>query len=112
MIMQRKPHKTEEMIIDDLHEGVRELGALTTDSDTSTKLGQKAISAIRRLERAIPQVKGRVTNWKQTVGDKAKDAGDQFENFAKEKPWQLVGWAVGVGIFVGVLLSGGSSRKD
>lgn len=111
--MQRKPIKTEEMIIDDLHEGVRELGELTTSSDTTTRLGEKAISAIRRLERAIPNVKDHVSNWKQTVGDKAKDAGEQLEQLAKEKPWQFVGWAAGIGLVLGILLSGGPpSRKD
>ncbi len=108
--MQRKPIKTEEMIIDDLHEGVRELGELTTNSNTNTRLGEKAISAIRRLERALPNVKGRVSDWKQVVGDKAKDAGEHLEDLARNKPWHLAGWAVGIGLVLGVLLSGGRDR--
>jgi len=110
MIMQRKPIKTEEMIIDDLHEGVRELGALTTGSDTTTRLGDKAISAIRRLEKAIPNVKGRVSDWKQAATEHAKDAGEQLEEFAKDKPWQFAGIAAGVGLVLGILLSGGRDR--
>ena len=110
MIMQRKPIKTEEMIIDDLHEGVRELGELTTSSDTATRLGEKAISAIRRLEKAIPGVKGRVSDWKQVAADKVKDAGEQLEELAKDKPWQFVGWAAGIGLVLGILLSGGRDR--
>ena len=108
--MQRKQIKTEEMIIDDLHEGVRELGALTTGSDTSTRLGEKAISAIRRLEKAIPSVKDRVSDWKQAAAEHAKDAGEQLEEFAKDKPWQFVSLALGAGLIVGLLLSGGRDR--
>ena len=107
--MQRKAIKTEEMIIDDLHEGVRELGALTT-TGTSTRLGEKAISAIRRLERALPDVKGRVSDWKQVAADHAKDAGEQLEQYAKEKPLQFAGWAVGIGLVLGLLLSGSRDR--
>lgn len=110
--MQRKPIKTEEMIIDDLHEGVRELGALSTGTETGTRLGEKAINAIRRLERAIPNVKGRVSNLKQAVGDKARNASDQLEQLAKDKPWQFVSAALGIGLVVGMLLVGGGSRKD
>lgn len=107
--MQRKPIKTEEMIIDDLHEGVRELGALTT-SGTSTRLGEKAISAIRRLERAIPNVKGRVSDLKHAAAGKAKDAGEQLEQMAKDHPWQFVSAALGIGLFFGILLAGGRDR--
>jgi len=104
--MQRKPIKTEEMIIDDLHEGVRELGQLSTETGTTTKLGEKAISAIRRLERAIPNVKGRVSNWKE----KAKDAGELLEQMAKDEPWKVVSIALGVGLFAGIFLAGGRDR--
>jgi ElaB/YqjD/DUF883 family membrane-anchored ribosome-binding protein len=107
----RKNYKTEDMLIDDLHEGVRELGELT--ADTSTRLGDKAVSAIRRLEKAIPNVRTRLTGWKDSIGTHARDAGEQIDEFVREKPWSAVGWAAGIGLFIGILLSGGGdSRKD
>ena len=57
--MQRKPIKTEEMIIDDLHEGVRELGALSTGSTCREKQevtegsASEARSSRGRIPRAL-----------------------------------------------------------
>ena len=108
--MKRQNVKTEEQIIDDLHEGVRELGNSTTD--TSTRLGEKAISAIRRIEQAIPTVKEHVSGWKTQVNNHVRDTGKQLEEYIQEKPWTVVGAAVGVGLLIGLLFSGHDDRES
>ncbi|MBV9464046.1 MAG: DUF883 domain-containing protein [Verrucomicrobiae bacterium] len=105
--MSQPTKKTEEYLIDDLHEGVRELGSMT--NDTATRLGEKAVQAIRRLEKAIPSVKARFNGWT----DQARHAGRHLDDYAHENPWRVIGTALGAGVVLGMLLlSGGDDDAN
>ena len=66
-----------------------------------------------QLESISAQVEARVergrnawAEWRETASSRTREVKDSLDTMAREKPWQMVGYAAAVGLVLGWLLSG------
>lgn len=66
-----------------------------------------------QLESLSAQVEARVergrnawADWRESANERTREMRDSIDTMAREKPWQMVGYAAAVGLVLGFLFSG------
>jgi ElaB/YqjD/DUF883 family membrane-anchored ribosome-binding protein len=94
---------TTQKLLEDLRVVVRDAEALIRA--TSAQTGEKLQEARARAEESLKGVKTRLLAAEEVAVQRAKEAADVTEAYVREKPWQALGVAAGVGVLVGLILS-------
>ena len=66
---------------------------------------QKYVELKARAERALEEVKNRVSHASDSYYYRAKQAGYKADDYVHEKPWQGIGAGAAVGLVLGLLLA-------
>lgn len=72
---------------------------------TSTQTGEKLLEVRARAEESLRQAKVRLTQMEEEAVKRAREVAQAAEDYVRDNPWQSVGIAAGIGVFVGLLLS-------
>ena len=91
-------------LVDDLKVVMRDAEALLRA--TSAQTGEKIQEVRARAEESLKQARTRLTELEDEAYRRARDAAHATEDYVRENPWQSVGIAAGVGLLLGLLLSG------
>lgn len=67
--------------------------------------GQKYVELKARAERALEEVKNRVSHASDSYYYRAKQAVYKADDYVHEKPWQGIGAGAAVGLVLGLLLA-------
>jgi len=94
---------TTQKLLEDLRVVVRDAEALIRA--TSAQTGEKLQEVRARAEESLKVAKTRLLAAEDIALKRAKEAADVTEAYVREKPWQALGVAAGVGVLVGLLLS-------
>jgi ElaB/YqjD/DUF883 family membrane-anchored ribosome-binding protein len=101
-------YENDEML-DDLHSGVEALRSVANTNSIS--LSEKAVKSLKRLESSVPVAQKKFQNFKERVKEQAVKAAQQTDEAAHNHPWKFTLGALGVGLIVGLLLSGSDDDK-
>jgi ElaB/YqjD/DUF883 family membrane-anchored ribosome-binding protein len=91
-------------LVDDLRVVMRDAEALLRA--TSAQTGEKIQEVRARAEESLKQARTRLAALEEEAYQRARDAAHATEDYVRENPWQSVGIAAGIGLLVGLLLSG------
>jgi ElaB/YqjD/DUF883 family membrane-anchored ribosome-binding protein len=80
------------------------------ESETSLKEGrinnqleEKLESFSAQVEANVEQGRAAVAEWRASMSDKASELGRTMDRYTREKPWQMVSWALIGGMLLGLL---------
>ena len=68
--------------------------------------GEKIAEARGRIQHSLHKAKAGLADAQAKVVETAKAVGTATDTYVHEKPWQAVGIAAGIGLVVGLLISG------
>jgi ElaB/YqjD/DUF883 family membrane-anchored ribosome-binding protein len=91
-------------LVEDLKVVVRDAEALLRA--TSSQTGEKIQEVRARAEESLRQARTRIAQLEEEAYERAREVADLTEDYVRENPWQSIGIAAGVGLLVGLLLSG------
>ncbi|MBC7984904.1 MAG: DUF883 family protein [Candidatus Obscuribacterales bacterium] len=94
---------TTEKLFADLQAVVRDAEALL--KATSGQAGEKFQGIRAKAEDSVRQARQKLASLEEGAVLDAKEMVESAESFVREKPWQAVGIAAGVGLLVGLLMS-------
>jgi ElaB/YqjD/DUF883 family membrane-anchored ribosome-binding protein len=89
--------------MDDLRRVVQDTEALLRATEGA--LGEKADDARRRVQAALETARERLKSAQGSAAEMGEEAVRSTEAYVRDKPWQALGIAAGVGLVVGFLLS-------
>ena len=72
---------------------------------TASEVGEKASALRTRMQTRLDQAKTDLVRLQEITVVKAKEAGQAADHYVRDNPWQAVGFAAGVGLLVGMLIS-------
>ena len=90
-------------LIEDLHAVVRDAEDLL--KATASQAGEKIQQARERAEESVRQAKERLAGLEDEALAHARELANDADKFVRDKPWQAVAIAAGVGLVLGLLLS-------
>ena len=90
-------------LMDDLRKVVQDTEALLRS--TEGQIGEKADDARRRVQAAIESARTRLKGMQGSAAEMGDEAVRATETYVREKPWQALGIAAGVGLVLGLLFS-------
>lgn len=93
---------TTEKLLQDMRMVVRDAEALLRA--TAGQAGEKIQEVRARAEESLRQAKVRLAELENAALVKAKELAGATEEYVRENPWQSLGIAAAVGMFVGLLL--------
>ena len=93
---------TADKLIEDLQTVVQDAEALLRA--TASQAGEKIQEARTRAEESVRQAKARLAGLEDEALERARALADQADTYVREKPWQAVAVAAGVGLVLGLLL--------
>lgn len=91
-------------LVEDLKIVVRDAEALLRA--TSAQTGEKIQEVRARAEESLKQAQARLAQIEEQAYRRAREVADATEGYVRDNPWQALGIAAGVGVLVGLLLSG------
>lgn len=91
-------------LVEDLKVVVRDAEALLRA--TSAQTGEKIQEVRARAEQSLKQAQTRLAQLEDQAYQRAREVADATEVYVRENPWQALGIAAGIGVLVGLLLSG------
>lgn len=91
-------------LVEDLKIVMRDAEALI--KATSAQTGEKIQQVRAQAEESLRQARTRLTALEDEAMQRAREVATATEGYVRENPWQSVGIAAGVGLLVGLLLSG------
>lgn len=94
---------TTDKLFEDLQAVVRDAEALL--SATAGQLGDGIRDARQKAEQSVRQARARLGDFDLTALDGADEAIESADRFVREKPWQAIGIAAGIGLLVGLIVS-------
>jgi ElaB/YqjD/DUF883 family membrane-anchored ribosome-binding protein len=71
---------------------------------TANQAGERVASARKRIEQSLEDGKKTLADAENILLDKTKEAAKAAEAYMREKPWNAVGIAAGVGLILGLLI--------
>lgn len=83
-----------------LMESVEELVGAAADTADSK---MEAVRA--KAESTLAQVRANAENAKQAVVEKTEEISQKTDEYVRENPWSSVGFAAGIGLLIGLLIS-------
>src|SRR4030065_2933314 len=88
------------------------LRVVVTDAEelllaTAGLAGEKVSAARERIQENLASAKVRLSAAEEAVAAKPKQAARATDEYVHENPWKAVGIGAGVGLIVGMLISGG-----
>jgi ElaB/YqjD/DUF883 family membrane-anchored ribosome-binding protein len=89
-------------LIEDLHVVVRDAEDLL--KATASQAGEKIQQARARAEESVRQAKERLAGLEDEALAKARAVANDADQYVREKPWQAVGIAAGIGLVIGLLI--------
>ena len=89
-------------LIEDLHVVVRDAEDLL--KATASQAGEKVQQVRARAEVSVRQAKERLAGLEDEALAKARAVANDAEKYVREKPWQAVGIAAGIGLVLGLLI--------
>jgi ElaB/YqjD/DUF883 family membrane-anchored ribosome-binding protein len=90
-------------LIDDLNAVIREAESLL--KATAANTGETIQAARKRAEETVRRAKERLAGVEQEALARARALADDADVFVRDKPWQAVGVAAGLGLILGLLIS-------
>jgi ElaB/YqjD/DUF883 family membrane-anchored ribosome-binding protein len=90
-------------LIDDLNAVIRDAESLL--KATAANTGETIQNARKRAEETVRQAKERLSGIEDEALKHARALADDAEVFVRDKPWQAVGVAAGLGLLLGLLIS-------
>jgi ElaB/YqjD/DUF883 family membrane-anchored ribosome-binding protein len=93
---------TTDKLIEDLHTVVRDAEDLL--KATASQAGEKIQQARTRAEESVRQAKQRLAGLEEEALAKARAIANDADKYVRDKPWQAVGIAAGVGLVLGLLI--------
>ena len=94
---------TADKLVEDLHTVIRDAESLL--KATAAQTGEKIQEARARAEESVRHAKDRLADVEADALKRARALAEDAEVFVREKPWQAVGIAAGIGLVLGVLIS-------
>jgi ElaB/YqjD/DUF883 family membrane-anchored ribosome-binding protein len=81
---------------------------------TASVVGEKAAEARTKVQESLKIAQDRLAVLPETVKAKSKEAVTVTDQYVREKPWNAVGIAAGVGFLLGIGFSAGTflRRRD
>src|SRR5215471_12946608 len=92
-----------DQLIEDLHAVVRDAEDLL--KATASQAGEKIQQARVRAEESVRQAKERLAGLEDEALARARVLAADADKFVRDKPWQAISIAAGVGLVLGLLLS-------
>jgi ElaB/YqjD/DUF883 family membrane-anchored ribosome-binding protein len=89
-------------LIEDLHTVVRDAEDLL--KATASQAGEKIQQARARAEESVRQAKERLAGLEDEALAQARAVANDADKYVREKPWQAVGIAAGIGLVLGLLI--------
>lgn len=82
------------------------------DADNSGQASEKALRSTAdsvnaladRVQETVRQTQERLTALQQDLVDKTKYAAENTDAYVREKPWNAVGAALGIGFILGLII--------
>jgi len=71
---------------------------------TAAQTGEKIQEARAHAEESVRQAKARLADVEKQALERARALADDADAFVRDKPWQAVGVAAGVGLLLGLLI--------
>jgi ElaB/YqjD/DUF883 family membrane-anchored ribosome-binding protein len=90
-------------LIDNLNAVIRD--AETLLKATAAQTGETIQQARKRAEESVRQAKERLAGVEEEALKRARALADEADVFVRDKPWQAVGVAAGLGLILGLLIS-------
>jgi ElaB/YqjD/DUF883 family membrane-anchored ribosome-binding protein len=90
-------------LIDELNAVIREAESLL--KATAANTGDTIQAARKRAEETVRQAKERLSAVEEEALKRARALADDADGFVRDKPWQAVGVAAGLGLILGLLIS-------
>jgi ElaB/YqjD/DUF883 family membrane-anchored ribosome-binding protein len=90
-------------LVEDLHTVVRDAEELL--KATASQAGEKIQETRARAEESVRQAKERLAGLEDEALERARAFANDAESYVREKPWQAVGIAAGVGLVLGLLIA-------
>jgi ElaB/YqjD/DUF883 family membrane-anchored ribosome-binding protein len=91
-------------LVEDLKVVMRDAEALLRA--TSAQTGEKIQQVRAQAEESLRQARTRLSALEDDAMQRAREVATATEGYVRENPWQAIGVAAGVGLLVGLLLSG------
>lgn len=92
-----------DQLIEDLHAVVRDAEDLL--KATASQAGEKIQQARVRAEESVRLAKERLAGLEDEALARARVLASDADKFVRDKPWQAVSIAAGIGLVLGLLLS-------
>jgi ElaB/YqjD/DUF883 family membrane-anchored ribosome-binding protein len=92
-----------DQLIEDLHAVVRDAEDLL--KATASQAGEKIQQARERAEESVRQAKERLAGLEDEALAHARVLAADADKFVREKPWQAISIAAGIGLVLGLLMS-------
>ncbi|HUL81717.1 MAG TPA: DUF883 family protein [Gammaproteobacteria bacterium] len=89
-------------LIEDLHTVVRDAEELL--KATASQAGEKVQQVRARAEQSVRQAKQRLEGLEEEALARARAIANDADKYVRDKPWQAVGIAAGVGLVLGLLI--------
>jgi ElaB/YqjD/DUF883 family membrane-anchored ribosome-binding protein len=89
-------------LIEDLHTVVRDAEDLL--KATASQAGEKIQQARARAEESVRHAKERLAGLEDEALAQARVIASDADKYVREKPWQAVGIAAGIGLVLGLLI--------
>ena len=89
-------------LIEDLHTVVRDAEELL--KATASQAGEKVQQVRARAEASVRQAKERLAGLEEEALAKARAIANDADKYVRDKPWQAVGIAAGIGLVLGLLI--------
>lgn len=89
---------------------MQDLNAVIRDAEsllkaTAAQTGETIQNARKRAEESVRQAKERLAGVEEEALQRARALADEADVFVRDKPWQAVGVAAGLGLLLGLLIS-------
>jgi ElaB/YqjD/DUF883 family membrane-anchored ribosome-binding protein len=101
--MAKAENITADQLVENLHDVIRD--AETLLKATAAQTGEKIQEARARAEESVRQAKDRLAEIETDALQRARALAEDAEVFVRERPWQAIGVAAGIGLVLGLLIS-------
>ncbi len=91
-------------LLADLHQVVTDAESLLRATADQTSAGASELRA--RVQSTLDRAKSSLGEFQSVAVERAKAAGKATDDYVHDNPWQSIGVAAGVGLLIGLLLSG------
>jgi ElaB/YqjD/DUF883 family membrane-anchored ribosome-binding protein len=100
--MAQAENVTADKLVEDLHAVIRDAEALL--KATAAQTGEKIQEARARAQETVRQAKDRLADIEEDALQRARALAEDAEVFVRERPWQAIGVAAGIGLVLGLLI--------